>query len=154
MKRSTIVETISALFILLFVYTALSKLMEGIRFEATLKKSPLISIYATTIAWALPVVELVIASLLLFPRTRLAGLYASTALMAIFTLYLSYMVVFTTKLPCSCGGVLTQMSWKQHIIFNLFYTGLGVAGILLMKRNNNIKLAESVAIKLQAKYSI
>lgn len=137
MKRSTIVEIISALFILLFVYTAVSKLMEGIKFEQTLSKSPLIGNYAGLIAIALPVTEIVVAILLLIPRTRLFGLYASAALMTLFTLYLSYMIAFTPKLPCSCGGVLKQMNWNQHLVFNLFFTGLAFTGIWLLKHPKN-----------------
>ena len=44
MKRSTIVEIISALFILLFVYTAVNKLLEGAKFEDMLSKSLLLAI--------------------------------------------------------------------------------------------------------------
>jgi putative oxidoreductase len=133
MKRSTIVEIISALFILLFVYTAVSKLMEGTKFEHTLSKSPLIGNFSGLIAIALPITELLVALLLIIPTQRLRGLYASAALMVLFTLYLSYMIAFTPKLPCSCGGVLKQMSWNEHLVFNIIFTGLAFTAIWLWK---------------------
>lgn len=154
MKRNTIVEIIAALFILLFVYTAVSKLMEGVKFEVVLGKSPLIADYAAFISWALPVTELLVALLLLFPRTRLLGLYSSATLMTIFTAYLAYMIAFTPKLPCSCGGVLRHMNWNQHLLFNVFFLLLALWGILLSKKSRKSTLAEATSARLQTKYSI
>lgn len=137
MKRNIIVEMISALFILLFVYTAINKLLDGASFETTLSKSPFLGNIAGTVAVGLPLTEMFIALLLLAPRSRRIGLYASATLMVLFTLYLSYMIAFTPKLPCSCGGVLKQMTWNQHLIFNLFFTGLAITGIWLSKHPRN-----------------
>jgi putative oxidoreductase len=152
MKRSTIVEIISAMFILLFVYTAINKFMEGARFENTLSKSPLIGDYAGLLSWSLPAVEIAVAILLLVPKTRLLGLYASTALMVLFTLYIGYMIAFTPKLPCSCGGVLKEMTWKQHLFFNIFFSLLGWWGSHLQKRNETGDV-EPAAVPLKEKYS-
>ena len=134
-KRSSIVESISALFILLFVYTAVSKLSDYAGFVSTLSRSPLVGNKAGAIGWALPVVELLVTLLLFIPRTRKYGLYASLALMVFFTGYLTYMIYFTTgDLPCSCGGVLNKMSWKQHLVFNIIFTLLGLTGVLLARK--------------------
>lgn len=154
MKRGTIIEIIAALFILLFVYTASSKLLEMHKFQYTIAKSPLIGDFANLISWAVPITEISIAIILLIPKTRLVGLYASTALMAIFTLYIGYMIAFTPKLPCSCGGVIKYMSWNQHLLFNIFFTLLGVWGIMLLRKNNKQQLAEVGAVRLKTKYSL
>jgi putative oxidoreductase len=140
---TTVIEIISALFILLFVYTALSKLSEQGKFKWALGESILLSNYAGTIAWALPTVELLVALLLFIPRTRLWGLYASTVLMVIFTIYLGYMIAFDPKLPCSCGGVLQNMTWKQHLIFNVFFTLLAGTGGWLYRKKNRLLERES-----------
>jgi len=129
-----VVEIIAALFILLFTYTALSKLTQQEAFEITLTKSPLITTYAGLISFALPISELIVAGFLFFPKTKLAGLYSSLLLMLLFTAYLSYMTLFIKDLPCSCGGVLQQLSWQQHLWFNIFFTGLAVLGIYLQRR--------------------
>lgn len=142
MKRSTIVEIISALFILLFVYTAASKLLAIPKFQLTLGKSPLIGTYAPLIAIALPIIELVVAVLLLIPTIRRKGFYAASVLMVVFTLYLSYMLIFTPKLPCSCGGVIKYMSWSQHLLFNIFFTALAFLGIRLTRNVNEKKINE------------
>jgi hypothetical protein len=31
------------------------------------------------------------------------------------------------------------MSWKQHFVFNLAFTGLSVSGILIQNKHSNIK---------------
>jgi len=134
MKKQSIVEIISALFILLFVYTALSKLYDPAKFTWALGNSPLIKGAKEFITYALPITELIVAALLFIPRTRKIGLYSSLGLMTIFTLYIGYMIAFTPKLPCSCGGILQQMTWTQHLLFNILFTLIALMGVLLQRK--------------------
>jgi len=124
-------EGVSSLLILLFVYTAVSKLLELDVFRYVLSQSPLISRYASPLAAGLPVAELLVAGLLLLPRTRRAGLWGALGLMVLFTLYIGYMLLTASHLPCSCGGVLQDLSWQGHFFFNLVFTGLALSGLLL-----------------------
>jgi hypothetical protein len=128
------IDLISYLFIILFMYTAASKLLGVEKFASTLAKSPLIGSFNVVVAWAVPIVEIAISILLIVSTTRKLGLYASTGLMAFFTLYLAYMVLSGSKLPCNCGGVISTMSWQQHIWFNLGFVFMGVAGLALCKK--------------------
>jgi len=136
-KRKRIIEIIASFFILLFVYTALTKLFESKRFAATLSRSPLLTHYYQFIAIALPLTELAIATLLFIQKTRRWGLYASLGLMTIFTGYLIYMLSSNLKLPCSCGGVIAKMTWQQHLVFNIACIVLALAGIYLTTRRFN-----------------
>jgi hypothetical protein len=99
-----------------------------------LSRSPLIGGKAVVVALALPIAEGIVAGLLFFPKTRLWGLYGSSALMIMFTLYLAYMISFTPHLPCSCGGVLKQMTWRQHLIFNIFFLMISLTGLVLERK--------------------
>src|SRR5690606_8982190 len=103
MKPGLLVEIISALLILLFVYTALSKLLRLDQFQDVLWQAPLIGHGAGIIARAVPLTELLIALLLFFPMSRVCGLYASFGLLIVFTAYLIYMIFSMTDLPCQCG---------------------------------------------------
>jgi uncharacterized membrane protein YphA (DoxX/SURF4 family) len=135
MKKSTLIDLISALFILLFMYTASSKFLEFTKFQGTLSKSPLIGTdLAPIVAWALPITEIVISLLLFFPRTRRRGMWASLFLMIAFTGYIGYLAYFAPHRPCSCGGVLKDMTWKQHFIFNIFFTLLAALGLWLYRK--------------------
>ena len=139
MKRNFIIEIISSLLILLFVYTAVSKLLDYAAFKNVLNRSPFIGGKAAFVALALPITEVLVASLLFFPRSRLWGLYGSFVAMTIFTLYLAWMIMFTPNLPCSCGGVLKQMTWNQHLVFNIFFLLASLTGIVLERRRVRLK---------------
>ncbi len=131
MKKNTIVELISALLVFLFIYASLSKLLDFEKFKYQISQSPFITHISWLVIWSIPPGEIMISIFLLFKRTRLAGLYLSFLLMLLFTGYIFIMLEYSSYLPCSCGGVLSIMSWKQHFIFNLAFTGLSLAGILL-----------------------
>ena len=136
--RNLTIEIISALFILLFLYTAISKLLDFRSFSQVLHTSPLIGNMSTFVAIGLPLAEIVVVALLFFPKTRLWGFYGSFVLMTAFTIYLAYMILFAPKLPCSCGGVISKMTWKQHLYFNIFFWLLSLTGIALKRKNKNL----------------
>src|SRR5438034_9813703 len=115
MKRTIAIEIISALLLLLLAYTAISKFLEYESFSRVLSHSPLLQPFSKTIARFLPNLELAIGVMLFIPSTRIKGLYAAFFLLIIFTTYLSYMIIFTPNLPCTCGGVLKDLSWAEHI---------------------------------------
>lgn len=144
MKQPLISPLISASLVLLFGYTAISKLLDLDRFRAVLSASPLIATGAGAWAPALPAAELLVTLLLIFPRTRLLGLFASFALLVLFTSYLGYMVLYTPHLPCSCGGVLQGLSWKEHIAFNCAFLALTFLGLWMETGTRSNALANRV----------
>ena len=143
MKKSFFIELICSLLVLLFIYTGLSKLLDFSTFHLQLSKSPFITNYANAVAWILPAVEIVIALALVFKRTRLLGLYGSLFLMTMFTAYIYAMLHYSYDLPCSCGGIISKMSWTQHLWFNTGFTALCIGGILLESAKKNSKLPET-----------
>jgi uncharacterized membrane protein YphA (DoxX/SURF4 family) len=134
MTRSTIVEIISMLFVILFLYTGISKLMEYGVFKEQIADSPILQPIAPFIAWALPITEFLVTILLIIPRWRLKGLYASLMLMVAFTLYIGAIMTFNKELPCSCGGIISELSWNGHLIFNSVFILLAFAGVLLERQ--------------------
>ncbi|MDB5200847.1 MAG: hypothetical protein JWQ27_256 [Ferruginibacter sp.] len=115
-------EALRYLLIFLFVYTGVSKLLDHASFETALLLSPLLRPHAAFLVIAVPVVELVVAAMLLTVTYRRAGFVSSLLLMASFTGYIAYMIVFIPHLPCSCGGILQQLSWRNHLLFNAVLT--------------------------------
>lgn len=108
------------LLIFLFTYTGVSKIIDHATFEVTLLQSPLAKDYRTIISWGVPGIELFIVVLLLLEKSRRFGLLLSLFLMLIFTCYISYMILFIPSLPCSCGGILKELSWNSHLMLNSF----------------------------------
>ena len=137
LRRNMLIESIASLFIVLFVYTATDKILNHQKFQIVLAKSPLIDSYSLVVSWAVPFIELLIAALLFMPGKRKDGFVGSFILMSLFTIYIGYMILFASHLPCSCGGVISEMTWNQHLIFNLFFTMLAGAGVWLSKQTKD-----------------
>ena len=134
MKRTTIIEAIVFLYAILFLYTGISKLIDYHVFKENIAESPILAPIATPIAWGLPWVEFVATGLLIIPRWRLKGLYTSLILMILFTGYVIGILLFDEHLPCSCGGILQQLTWPQHMIFNTTFIILAIIAILLQRK--------------------
>jgi hypothetical protein len=134
MKSTFIVSIISNIFIILFLYTGICKLGEYGVFKEQIAMSPLLHSFAGTIAWILPLGEFAAAILLFVPFLRLAGLYVSLTLMSAFTFYIIAILLFDKDLPCSCGGIINLLSWRQHLVLNSFLILLAFVGIYLHKK--------------------
>ncbi|MHB1105184.1 MAG: MauE/DoxX family redox-associated membrane protein [Lutibacter sp.] len=133
--RNNIVSIICYIYVLLFTYAATSKLLDFENFRLQLGRFPFISTYAIWIAWGVPFLEIVIAGLFLFSKFILTALYASFSLMSIFTAYIILVLKFSDSVPCSCGGVISALDWKEHLIFNYAFIAIAIIGILLIEKN-------------------
>lgn len=150
MKRNTIIEIIAILFMILFLYTGISKLVDYPIFKAQLEESPVMAPFSTVIAWGVPLLEIGLAILLLLPAFRLKGLYGSLFLMSAFTIYVIALVSVSDKLPCSCGGVIEQLSWQQHIIFNSAFTGLAAWAVWLQRKSDKTNKIKNTSVSKNA----
>ncbi len=121
-KNSNLVFQISKfLLIVLFTYAASVKLFDHEQFAGQLRQIALLKNFAGFISIVLPVVEFITAFCLVFDRTLMIGLVLAALLMTEFTIYVGAMLAFSSNLPCSCGGVIAQMTWKEHLVFNIFF---------------------------------
>lgn len=132
-----LIEVISYLFILLFIYASLSKILEFKKFEIQLGKSPLLAPFSDIVARIIPAVEIGVAILLALKRTQYFALYCSFSLMIIFSTYIVIILNFSEYIPCSCGGILQNMNWTQHLFFNLSFVLLSICGILIYPVDKN-----------------
>jgi len=133
--REISVEIISALIILVFLYAALTKFVSHSTFEHTLNRSPLLHRFSPVLSWVLPSIEIIVSMLLLLPISKRVGLFFALIMMLLFTFYIGYMLTFASDLPCSCGGVLAQLGWKKHLLFNIVLSMLAFVGWRLAPRN-------------------
>lgn len=134
--KKYIVEIICLLYILLFVYAAVSKLLDFENFQVQLGQSPLLSAFAEWLAVLVPLVEILLVFLLSFQKSREIGLLLSYALMVSFTAYIYIIINYSSFVPCSCGGILEKMGWKQHLFFNFSFVFLGFLGLLMLAKKN------------------
>lgn len=140
MKNNFFLLLIRIMLAFLFIYAGLVKLLNLSFFRFTLSQSPLI-IPSTInlISIFIPVIELLTALMLIFTKTYKIGLLFSLFLMNMFTIYLLALITFYSKIPCACGGILGKTSYTVHILFNLLYIGITLAGIYLVKKSRLLK---------------
>jgi uncharacterized membrane protein YphA (DoxX/SURF4 family) len=129
--RRIIIDSVCLLYMLLFVYAAVSKLLDFENFQVQLGQSPLLSPFAAWISWIVPFLELVIALMLMIPKRRNAALLTALSLMMMFTVYIFIVLHYSSFIPCSCGGILEKMSWNTHLVFNFVFVLLAIFAIVL-----------------------
>lgn len=139
--RNRTTEVVILLFVLLFVYAAVSKLLDFENFQVQLAQSPLLSAFARWVSWLVPLVELVVAAILLIPKLRFIGLLLSLSLMTMFTAYIFIVLHYSAFVPCSCGGILEKMSWNVHLLFNMAFV---LVSIMVLLWNNRFKNKEAI----------
>jgi thiol-disulfide isomerase/thioredoxin len=108
--------------------------MEVNTFKEQLASSPLLESVNGVVAWTLPIGEIILAIILFIPPSRLKGLYISGVLMALFTAYVGIILLMDNHLSCSCGGIIEDLSPKQHLLFNSACIILSIVGILVERR--------------------
>ncbi|MBB5440614.1 hypothetical protein HDC92_004317 [Pedobacter sp. AK017] len=119
----------AVLLILLFGYAAASKLTEYQRFVMTMKAAPMpfMKNAATLLAVLVPLTEFTIVGMLLTDIWRKRGLIASFFLLLLFQIYIAGMLLSGLELPCSCGGVISKLNWKEHLVFNAAFMLIAIA---------------------------
>lgn len=128
---------VSYLLILLFGYTAFSKvefftakhILDVEQFKAAMFKSPVLQRHVNELGYIIPATEIIICFLLLFNKTKIFGYYASLLLLCSFTGYIIYMFLSFPVLPCTCGGIISSLSWKNHFLLNIAFILLTLRAI-------------------------
>jgi putative oxidoreductase len=133
--------TCSLLLIMLFTYTALSKLLEQDIFVFQMKLSPVkfMAQWAAILGWLVPLAELFIVGLLLIKDFRTTGLYLSFFLLLAFEIYISAMLLSGLSLPCTCGGVISRLGWKGHLLFNAAFMLVAALPIFMNIRRKKLR---------------
>lgn len=144
-RKEAIITIPIGLTILLFMYTGVSKLLEYDKFVFQMRLAPLSLMYswAPIIAWVVPTVELILVVLLYLDRTRLLGMVGSFLLMMSFQGYIIWIKLLHiqtgVKLPCTCGGIISKMSWTTHLLFNAVFVFLLGLSIYYVRQKKKLK---------------
>lgn len=126
------IDIIAGLLVLLFIYTALSKLADFHGFERQMFGQKFSKEVAKVIIYTLPTIEFFVSILLIIYRTRLIGFISSTLLMLVFTAYMGLVYFgYYKTVPCACGGVISSMKFGEHFYFNLFFLAIAILGIIM-----------------------
>jgi len=125
----TVRKIIIYFFLLLFIYAAVSKMSDWEAFQMQLGESPVLPPFPRSIGIGLLVAEFAVAGMLCYERFERRGLLFSMVLMILFSIYIVVILNFSPYVPCSCGGILSELSWKNHLIFNIGCVALAWLGL-------------------------
>ncbi|WP_316828754.1 MauE/DoxX family redox-associated membrane protein [Pedobacter miscanthi] len=122
----------ASLLVLLWGYAAFSKLGDYGRFVAQMQLAPvpLIKSLAPLLGVLVPVTELALIGLLFSERFKKAGLWLSFLLLLSFMVYIAVMLLSGLSLPCTCGGLISKLGWRQHLTFNALFMLISVLPFL------------------------
>ncbi|WP_372976114.1 MauE/DoxX family redox-associated membrane protein [Mucilaginibacter sp.] len=138
-NRISFQDVVAFFLIVLFIYTAVSKLLDFSQFQKQMELQTLPAWLQLVLIWSLPTIEIITGLLLMFIRTRMVGFYLSALLLIIFTGYIALVLLnYFGRVPCSCGGVIRTLGWGLHLIFNVFFLLLSFLGIYLINRERRI----------------
>ncbi|KQR66937.1 MauE/DoxX family redox-associated membrane protein [Pedobacter sp. Leaf176] len=130
--KALIKSSVPALLVLLFVYAAFSKLITFNDFRQQLYNQAFSHELAGFLFYFLIPAEIVTALLLCFDRTQFIGLLFSSLLLLAFTTYIALVMLhYWDRTPCSCGGILNEMGWTTHLIFNCVFLILNLTALYL-----------------------
>jgi hypothetical protein len=136
MKAKTLPTVLSAILITLFLYTALSKLLDFEQFRKQMSNQNIPKWSAGLLAWGIVSSEIMAVILLATEKYRLWGLYTSALLMVVFSGYMGLVLLdFFDRVPCSCGGVLNSMNFGAHLLFNLAFLAITILAIALIRKS-------------------
>ena len=125
---------ITGLLVILWGYTAISKLMDLKKFHHALMTQVFPRWIGKILLVALPLSEIILILLLLTPGTRLIGMYSSLFMMILFTLYVGGAVFkLYNRYPCACGGLFARLGWHKHFKVNVVLTIIAMIGVILME---------------------
>lgn len=134
--RNKIVIFSTYLLIILFLYASINKISTLGKFQYELAKSPLVPYgYNMIISYITIGIEILLSIFLSYTSTRKLGLLFSFSLMLFFTIYIYYLLTYSYFIPCSCGGILNDLSWEWHILFNAFFCLIALISYILIEKN-------------------
>lgn len=122
--RQEFITFISAvLLLMLWAYAAVSKIAAYDQFVEQMKLAPVpfIHLLGPFLAWFVPLIELILVWLLFKDKLRQLGLWLSFFLLLAYEFYIVTMLLSGLELPCTCGGLIAKMQWKEHLVFNAIY---------------------------------
>ncbi|RVT98482.1 hypothetical protein EOD41_16980 [Mucilaginibacter limnophilus] len=134
-RKSGLALWLGSTLLLVFLYTAMSKLLNFEEFRGQMQKQPFSPTVRELVVWTIPPVEILTAALLAYEKTRRTGFSLATGLLVGFTAYIGLILTGRFgRIPCTCGGVISAMSWPVHFAFNMFLLLVSSTGIYITNR--------------------
>lgn len=128
-----IVVAITALLILLLMYSAGAKAIQWGDYAQTMRNQPLPHWLTQPLTVVIPLAQLITVACLISEKFRRTGLFASIVLLTLPTFYIiALLLQFFPWVPCSCGNAFRWLSWQQLLWLHLSFLSLTGLALRLM----------------------
>lgn len=132
-EKSMKINLLILVLLALWIPVSIDKIINFEVFKSGILRQPFSDDLGRALVYVLPVLEFVTVALLLRPAWQKRGFALSALLMLAFTAYIGIALAGAWEhLPCGCGSVIGQLTWKQHFFFNLFFLLVSGYGFYLM----------------------
>lgn len=125
---------IQFILILVFAYSGCDKIIHWEQSKLAFQNQTFPDELALALAYVVPILELVLAILIAFPKTLWWGYLGSMLLLTVFTTYVGLIWVGAfPRVPCNCAGILESLDWNSHFFINLFLIFLTMIGLAISR---------------------
>lgn len=139
MKPSKAILVSCLILVFILAYTTASKLFNWPHYIRAMLAQPFAGWLNHLLVYAVPALETIAIMLLLIQSTRKTGLWLTTALLFLFTAYAAWILrTGQDKTTCACGGLFSQLSWKNHLLVNTVITLLALLTSIFYNKLFNI----------------
>ena len=138
-KNELYLIILTVFLILFWLYAAGAQISDFNKFKGEMNNQVFSHRISGILAFLIPISEMIIATLLAHPLTRLIGMKMSFLLILTFSIYIGLALLNVySRMPCNCAGLLgSNSSWEANLILNLIVTAVAAAGLIL-----NLKFKE------------
>lgn len=147
MKRKLeIMVTVSIILLVLWIPSALDKILNFPSFKEGLLKQPFPDGIGTALAYGLPTMELVIGILLATQRFMSIAFGISILLLAMYSNYVGMAIFLGAKsYLCKCSLLIEKLDWSDQLYFNLVFLGISIVGYYLQKKQRSDSSRQVIA---------
>ncbi len=138
-SRLNLIDIIVYAIIFLFAFSFISKLLTYNDFTTQLQRSlPLLKLNfdANYPSIAYLAMNFLVVLFLTFPESHRVGLLMSLFCLAIASSYILAMMFIAEYLPCRCLGILPNIGWVGHLVFNAILLILIILPLLFNKTHS------------------
>ncbi|PZD76442.1 hypothetical protein DNG35_11990 [Mesonia sp. K7] len=87
--------------------------------------------WVATLSWIIPLLEISVALLLVWPRLQKIALYMSIAILGGYVIYSGSILYIAPYIPCSCGGMFKFLSWQQQLGLSIVFLVIAIGTLYL-----------------------
>ncbi|MHA8080663.1 MauE/DoxX family redox-associated membrane protein [Aquirufa regiilacus] len=133
--KTFFVPTIIFVDFTIYFFSGVDKSLNFEKFVIQFARSPFApSFFLKEFSIFIIIIEILLCLMLFIEKLNKSALFGFFILSFLFTAYIFLMLIYSPHLPCSCGGLVDFLSWKQHLFLNLFLTITSFLAFLNIKK--------------------